>query len=314
LPQAERALLSRDAALQPPNHHCRSFLSFTCRTPETRRPDLLGEDSLHRGYPASLRGQQRFMDDVVQMTLRVGGVGVVYWEPAWVSTRCKTRWGTGFALGQRHAVRLPQGKRTHPGGGFPVDDSQAVVGDQMRLKTGLLGIGKIARDQHIPALAADSRFELVACASRNATVDGVANFPDLASMLAGRTGPGLRFHLHTAAGALRRGDDGATAVQACDAGKAAHRHHAADRAAGRRSGTLRPHAVPDLALALSRPASMRRATGLRNRKLVSGKIVWKEDVHFWHPGQRWIWEPAASAYSIRASTPCRCSPRCSPMK
>src|SRR6186997_3579139 len=55
----------------------------------------------------------------------------------------------------------------------------------MRLKTGLLGIGKIARDQHIPALAANSHFDLVACASRNATVDGVANFPDLESMLAG---------------------------------------------------------------------------------------------------------------------------------
>jgi arabinogalactan endo-1,4-beta-galactosidase len=22
-------------------------------------------------------------------------VGVVYWEPAWLSTRCKTRWGSG---------------------------------------------------------------------------------------------------------------------------------------------------------------------------------------------------------------------------
>ena len=30
---------------------------------------------------------------------------------------------------------------------------------------------------------------------------------------------------------------------------------------------------------------------LRTRKLVSGKIIWKEDVHHWHPGQRWIWEP-----------------------
>ena len=43
----------------------------------------------------------------------------------------------------------------------------------MRLKTGLLGIGKIARDQHIPALAGNSSFDLVACASRNAKVDGV---------------------------------------------------------------------------------------------------------------------------------------------
>jgi arabinogalactan endo-1,4-beta-galactosidase len=24
-----------------------------------------------------------------------GGSGVVYWAPDWVSTRCKTRWGTG---------------------------------------------------------------------------------------------------------------------------------------------------------------------------------------------------------------------------
>ena len=30
---------------------------------------------------------------------------------------------------------------------------------------------------------------------------------------------------------------------------------------------------------------------LRTRPLTSGRIMWKEDVHFWHPGQRWIWEP-----------------------
>jgi len=30
---------------------------------------------------------------------------------------------------------------------------------------------------------------------------------------------------------------------------------------------------------------------LRTRKLVGGKIIWKEDVHVWHPGQTWIWEP-----------------------
>ena len=47
----------------------------------------------------------------------------------------------------------------------------------MALKLGLVGIGKIARDQHIPALAADPRFELVATASRNASVDGVASSP-----------------------------------------------------------------------------------------------------------------------------------------
>ena len=30
---------------------------------------------------------------------------------------------------------------------------------------------------------------------------------------------------------------------------------------------------------------------LRTRALARGRIIWKEDVHLWHPGQRWIWEP-----------------------
>jgi len=55
----------------------------------------------------------------------------------------------------------------------------------MPLRIALVGIGKIARDQHIPALAANRRFELVACASRNATLDGTRSFPDLESLLAG---------------------------------------------------------------------------------------------------------------------------------
>ena len=55
----------------------------------------------------------------------------------------------------------------------------------MALKLGLVGIGKIAHDQHIPALAADPRFELVATASRNASVDGVASFTSVEAMLDG---------------------------------------------------------------------------------------------------------------------------------
>jgi predicted dehydrogenase len=29
---------------------------------------------------------------------------------------------------------------------------------------------------------------------------------------------------------------------------------------------------------------------VRARTLTGGRIVWKEDVHQWHPGQQWIWE------------------------
>ena len=60
-----------------------------------KAPNILGEDSLEKGYPATPQGQQRFMHDVTATTLEAGGVGVVYWEPAWVSTGCRTRWGTG---------------------------------------------------------------------------------------------------------------------------------------------------------------------------------------------------------------------------
>jgi arabinogalactan endo-1,4-beta-galactosidase len=58
-------------------------------------PNLLGEDSLIDGYPASTDGQRRFMIDLMQAVVDGGGLGVVYWEPAWVSSDCTTRWGQG---------------------------------------------------------------------------------------------------------------------------------------------------------------------------------------------------------------------------
>jgi predicted dehydrogenase len=39
-----------------------------------------------------------------------------------------------------------------------------------KLRIGLVGLGKIARDQHLPALAANADYDLVAIASRNATL------------------------------------------------------------------------------------------------------------------------------------------------
>jgi len=68
---------------------------FTLRDAGDSAANLLGADSLLEGYPATLKGQDRFMNDVVRMTRQAGGVGVVYWEPAWVSSKCSTRWGTG---------------------------------------------------------------------------------------------------------------------------------------------------------------------------------------------------------------------------
>lgn len=62
---------------------------------EDASPNLLGPDTLIPGYPATPEGQLRYLVDLTQVVVDHGGVGTVYWEPAWISTSCKTRWGTG---------------------------------------------------------------------------------------------------------------------------------------------------------------------------------------------------------------------------
>ena len=60
-----------------------------------KAPNLLGPDTLVDGYPATPDGQLRYLVDLAQAVVDHGGVGLVYWEPAWVSTGCSTRWGQG---------------------------------------------------------------------------------------------------------------------------------------------------------------------------------------------------------------------------
>jgi arabinogalactan endo-1,4-beta-galactosidase len=57
--------------------------------------NLLGPDSAIPAYPVSAEGQARYLEDLTRTVVANGGNGVVYWAPDWVSTPCKTRWGTG---------------------------------------------------------------------------------------------------------------------------------------------------------------------------------------------------------------------------
>ncbi|HEY6126399.1 MAG TPA: Gfo/Idh/MocA family oxidoreductase, partial [Steroidobacteraceae bacterium] len=145
-------------------------------------------------------------------------------------------------------------------------------------------------DQHIPSLRANPRFTLAACASRNATVDGVPSFPDLEAMLAAV--PDLhcisictppQAHFDAALTALRAGKH----VMLEKPPTATTRQIAllADESA-RRGRTLFQTWHSRFAAGVDAAREF-----LRTRPLVSGKIIWKEDVHQWHPGQRWIWEP-----------------------
>ena len=160
----------------------------------------------------------------------------------------------------------------------------------MRLRVGLLGIGKIARDQHIPAINANPRFDLAACASRNATVPGVPSFPDLDTMLGAVPDltcisictPPLA-HFDAALTALRAGKH--VMLEKPPAATTRQIALLADEAA-RRNVTLFQTWHSRFAAGVDAAREW-----LRTRKLVGGRIIWKEDVHHWHPGQKWIWEP-----------------------
>ena len=47
------------------------------------------------GYPATPEGQKKYISDLIQVISDAGGTGIMYWEPAWVSTGCSTPWCTG---------------------------------------------------------------------------------------------------------------------------------------------------------------------------------------------------------------------------
>lgn len=57
--------------------------------------NILTEKALFKGYPATPKGQKDYMTELVKLTLKGGGSGVIYWEPAWVTSNCKTLWGEG---------------------------------------------------------------------------------------------------------------------------------------------------------------------------------------------------------------------------
>ncbi len=57
--------------------------------------NILGADALIDGYPATPDGQLKYLTKLVEEVRTGHGCGVIYWEPAWISTSCSTRWGDG---------------------------------------------------------------------------------------------------------------------------------------------------------------------------------------------------------------------------
>ena len=118
------------------------------------------------------------------------------------------------------------------------------------IRIGIVGVGKIVRDQHLPASPKNADYRLVATASRNASVDGVASFQTIEEMLAARPRPRRRVALHAAAIPLSRRAHGAAGRQACLPGEAAGRDGQRGRGPQGAGSRKRRLAVRELAFAL----------------------------------------------------------------
>lgn len=61
---------------------------------DTANNVLDGEGKIS-GYDYTPDGQLKFMIDLTKAVVKGGGEGIIYWEPAWISTNCNTAWGKG---------------------------------------------------------------------------------------------------------------------------------------------------------------------------------------------------------------------------
>lgn len=57
--------------------------------------NILGMDAIIPRYEATQQGQLNYLLDLKKAIKNGDGLGLIYWEPAWVSNNCSTRWGKG---------------------------------------------------------------------------------------------------------------------------------------------------------------------------------------------------------------------------
>ncbi|MGR3497470.1 MAG: Gfo/Idh/MocA family protein [Limimaricola soesokkakensis] len=157
-------------------------------------------------------------------------------------------------------------------------------------KIALVGIGKIARDQHVPALQASSEWDLAATVSRSGTVEGAEAHRDFDTFLAARPDidvislclpPQPRFDYARKALMARR-----HVMLEKPPGQTLAEVQALQRLAEKQGVTLFASWHSRMAAAVAVAKSR-----LVERVVRGVRITWKEDVRKWHPGQDWVFEP-----------------------
>lgn len=158
------------------------------------------------------------------------------------------------------------------------------------IRMGIVGLGKIARDQHIPCIAAHPGFKLLAVASRHNGVEGLPSYTGFEQMLAGSpevdavaicTPPQAHYQV---------------AKAALDSGRHVLMEKPPCASLGQLDGLIRLAKTAQRTLYQTWHSQHARAVEpaarlLAQRKVRCIQITWKEDVRRWHPGQGWLWEP-----------------------
>ena len=157
------------------------------------------------------------------------------------------------------------------------------------IRIAIIGFGKIAADQHVPAIQGNHRFELVASSSRSGKGVGQA-FTDWRELIrsvegleavAITTPPEPRYDiarecLLAGLHCLLEKPPTTGTAEIADLDCLAQ----AQQATLFTTWHAQHHATVDAA-----------AQALAGKRIRSMTIHWHEDVKKWHPGQQWIWEP-----------------------
>jgi predicted dehydrogenase len=156
-----------------------------------------------------------------------------------------------------------------------------------RIRLALVGIGKIARARHIPAVRSSPRYALSATVSRHGGIAGIDSFADLDTLLSAAipldavsfcTPPQGRHALACKAIAaglhvMLEKPPGTTVASVLDL----------QERAGRAGLTLFASWHSRAAAAVE-PAR----AWLAARRIEHVRATWREDIRVWHPGQDWI--------------------------
>lgn len=173
------------------------------------------------------------------------------------------------------------------------------------LRIALVGVGKIARDQHVPAIMNDPRFTLVATASREGALDGVPAYPSIEALLA--SGHGLdAISICTPPSGRGQIVDAATAAGMDVMMEKPPATTLREVAAMEANAAARGRVVFATWHSREAAAVAKAKEWLTGRHIQRIDIAWHEDIRLWHPGQDWIlaeggfgvFDPGVNAFSI----------------